>query len=406
MGTAYFFNLPYHGHINPCLPLIQALTRRGERVIFYGPDEFRPATEASGATFRAFNYKEERQGCGLMVLGEWQIRVTEECLGQLVADAHRDAPDYLVVDYACLWGRSLAQHLQLPAVVLHTTTPLPWRYTQAARITIRELRRSAELRRTFMKFLQGDHRLAKRWKLPRIGVPFSLIAPRYGDLRLVLADREMCTNNGEPHPRYIFLGPCVRTSGFSHGEALPPLDDRPLVYVSLGTVWNKRPQFFSTCVDAYRDSDFQVLISHGGGASVAELGPIPSHIHLRTHVDQIDVLRRAAVFLTHGGMNSVCEAALAGVPMLVFPQAVDQFSQANYVRSQGAGIVLTPSDITAEALRQATETVLANPAMRTRSRELGLRLRNNGGAEQAADLITNLSARNTCLFATAGTRPP
>jgi MGT family glycosyltransferase len=405
MGTAYFFNLPYHGHINPCLPIMQALARRGEHVVCYGPDEFRRPVESTGATFRAFNYHEERPGVGLMVLAEWQVRVTEQCMSRLVADARAEHPDYLVIDYACLWGRCLARSLRRPAAVVHSTAPTPYSYALAARITLRELRKSPELRRMFVKFLQADRRLARAWKLPRIGVPFNLVAPRYGELHLVLTDRELSPNSSSFDRRYVFLGPCVRPPGCSHGESLPQFDDRPLIYVSLGTFWNKRPDFFRACVDAFRNASVQVLISLGTGVTSDALGALPPHISVRTHVDQIEVLRRTSMFVTHGGMNSICEAALAGVPMLVFPQAVDQFSQARYIAAQGAGIALTPAEITPQALRAAAERILSDPAMRARSREIGLRLRKNGGAEQAADLILNLPTGTSCSFATAGTRP-
>lgn len=36
------------------------------------------------------------------------------------------------------------------------------------------------------------------------------------------------------------------------------------------------------------------------------------------------MLARAALFVTHGGMNSADEALHAGVPMLVVPQGADQ----------------------------------------------------------------------------------
>ena len=50
MAKSVFFNIPAHGHVNPTLPLVQELLRRGESVIYYVTEEFRPKIEAAGGT--------------------------------------------------------------------------------------------------------------------------------------------------------------------------------------------------------------------------------------------------------------------------------------------------------------------------------------------------------------------
>ncbi len=56
MAKALFFNVPAYGHINPTLPLVQELTRRGETVIYYAMKEFQQRIESTGAQF--LDYKE------------------------------------------------------------------------------------------------------------------------------------------------------------------------------------------------------------------------------------------------------------------------------------------------------------------------------------------------------------
>lgn len=51
-------------------------------------------------------------------------------------------------------------------------------------------------------------------------------------------------------------------------------------------------------------------------------------------------LRQAAVFVTHGGMNSVLEGLHFGVPMVIIPQQVEQFLIGQAVADSGAGLVL------------------------------------------------------------------
>jgi UDP:flavonoid glycosyltransferase YjiC (YdhE family) len=54
MTTYAVLCIPGHGHVNPTLAVAQELVARGERVFYYVDEEFRPAVEATGATFRLY----------------------------------------------------------------------------------------------------------------------------------------------------------------------------------------------------------------------------------------------------------------------------------------------------------------------------------------------------------------
>src|SRR5438094_4525306 len=55
MAKYAMFSTPGHGHVNPTLALAQELVARSEQVIYYLTEEFRPAVEATGATFRPYS---------------------------------------------------------------------------------------------------------------------------------------------------------------------------------------------------------------------------------------------------------------------------------------------------------------------------------------------------------------
>lgn len=54
MSKIVFVEMPAYGHVNPTLPVVQELVRRGEQVIYYVAEEFRPQIEQVGATFRPY----------------------------------------------------------------------------------------------------------------------------------------------------------------------------------------------------------------------------------------------------------------------------------------------------------------------------------------------------------------
>ena len=51
MATAWFFNIPTHGHINPTLPLVTELVRQGDEVTYFAGPRFEEKILATGARF-------------------------------------------------------------------------------------------------------------------------------------------------------------------------------------------------------------------------------------------------------------------------------------------------------------------------------------------------------------------
>ena len=51
MADIAFFCIPAHGHTNPTLPVVRALTDMGHRVTYYSVEPFRSEIEAAGARF-------------------------------------------------------------------------------------------------------------------------------------------------------------------------------------------------------------------------------------------------------------------------------------------------------------------------------------------------------------------
>jgi UDP:flavonoid glycosyltransferase YjiC (YdhE family) len=56
-------------------------------------------------------------------------------------------------------------------------------------------------------------------------------------------------------------------------------------------------------------------MSLGSNVSLEDLGPIPANFIVQASVPQLEILQRAGLFITHGGMNSASEAMYYGVPL-------------------------------------------------------------------------------------------
>lgn len=53
--TALFFKVPGHGHVNPSLPLVAELTRRGHRITYFITEAYRAKVEAAGANVQLYS---------------------------------------------------------------------------------------------------------------------------------------------------------------------------------------------------------------------------------------------------------------------------------------------------------------------------------------------------------------
>jgi UDP:flavonoid glycosyltransferase YjiC (YdhE family) len=143
------------------------------------------------------------------------------------------------------------------------------------------------------------------------------------------------------------------------GEPLPDWwegDERPLVYVSFGSVAGGMPMagaLFGGALQAAADLPARVLLTVGHELDLEGLGPAPPNLHVERWVPQADVFGHASVVVTHGGSGTTLGALAAGLPLIVVPLFADQPDNARRVAAVGAGVVTEP-----DGMREAIETVL------------------------------------------------
>jgi UDP:flavonoid glycosyltransferase YjiC (YdhE family) len=145
---------------------------------------------------------------------------------------------------------------------------------------------------------------------------------------------------------------------------LAALGDRPLVYLTLGTVFNRDLGVFAAVLDGIRDEQVSVVVTVGQNNDPAELGAQPANIVVRRYVPQATLLPHCHAAVIHGGAGTMLGALAAGVPLLCLPQGADQHSNADRVVAAGAGRKLVRDEFTPDAVREATTALLGEPHYR------------------------------------------
>jgi MGT family glycosyltransferase len=165
------------------------------------------------------------------------------------------------------------------------------------------------------------------------------------------------------------------------------LDGRPLIYASLGTLQNGMEGLFRTIAKACAGLDVQLVMSLGGGMEPEALGPLEGNAVVVRFAPQLELLKRATVVITHGGINTVLESLSEGIPMVVMPLGNDQPGVAARVDAHGVGTVLSSHPVRAEKLRKAVKAVLEDGKYRAAARKMQLAMSQVDGLDVAADMI-------------------
>jgi MGT family glycosyltransferase len=144
-------------------------------------------------------------------------------------------------------------------------------------------------------------------------------------------------------------------------QALPP---GSLVYVSLGTVFN-RMDVFRTILDGLRDEPVSVLATVGHDLDPAAFGPQPTHVRIERFVPHDDVLPHASLFITHSSLHTALSALRHGAPLLMVPQGGDQPAHAVRLARHRVGLILRDPANTDPSLRAASKALSAEHVRET-----------------------------------------
>lgn len=398
MAKALFLSLPLHGHTNQTLPLVRELVDRGDEVIYYSSDAFARRIALAGATYQPYQnayLREIKQLPEQFDRLSWLfMKTTAEVLETELVNFRDERPDYILCDSAAPWGRCVGQLLGVPVVTSMSTFAfnrhvLP--LVAASGVRPKSFRAVLSEMRYLVKAFALRRTIRRRHGVTGLGM-MDLFFGR-SDLTVVYTSPEFQPRAETFDGRFHFVGPTIAARGDDLEFPWKSLHHPVLIYVSLGTLFNTDATFFRACFDALGSEGSQVVVSVGSEVAIDALGPIPANCIVRRHVPQLEILRRAAAFLSHGGMNSVSESLYFGVPVVVAPQIGEQGIVGVRVDQLGAGVLLRPRAVTAESIRTSLRRVVAEPAFRSAAARIGDTFRAAGGVRRAADAIMTYTGR-------------
>lgn len=384
MSKIVFFCIPAYGHTNPTLGVVKELTTLGHDVYYYSFYEFQERIEAAGAHFiscDAYDLGMEddknagKVGKDIVYSTELIVRATLAMDDALTKDMKKLKPDVIVGDSVAYWGKLIAMKLHIPFVSSTTTFAFNDKSAAIMKPTIKEIIKMIfDLPKT--KKLLAPLR-EKGYPAENI---LSIVQNDNDTPTIVYTSKEFQPCSETFSDKYAFVGPSLR-------PIQTPFEKKrdTLIYISLGTVNNRHPDFYQNCIEAFKDSSAQVILSVGNDTDLSAFSDLPAHISVEKTVDQMAVLTKANVFLSHCGMNSANEGLAFGVPFVLFPQTPEQGGVARRIEQIGAGYYLKQP--TADGIRQAVDEVLHTPSYREQAKKIAASFETCGGAKEAASAI-------------------
>lgn len=404
MSTGVFLNVSGGGHVIATYGLVGELIRRGERIVYYEAPHFKTDLEALGAEFRPnppfrpysgpltgnrFHHELDLAP----ILTWWAM----EWVPQLLAPIRQLKPDYIVHDSLCIWGKTIARLLNVPAISSVHTPAFNWRFALSSGRYWKDMPSMLQMGyRTLEGFRTIEREFRRTYDLPRTTY-MDTITNRQ-PVNLCHTPRELQPFDHVFDESYHFIG-SVHTRP-TQGNSTFPMDrlgDR-IIYIGFGTICDPGPTFFRNCLRAFHGLGYQVVMILSASTTREDLGEIPDDFlvwSLATDgmAPQLEILPRASLFVMNGGMGGAREAAWNGVPMVAVGTTFETHSISARIADQGAGVQVEP-DATPEQLRTAAMTVLSTPSYREHSARIGEACRTAGGAIRGVDLILDHAKRN------------
>lgn len=401
---------PVSGHLHPFGALGRELIARGHRVTCFQVEDLREKITREGLGFQPIGQSDHPAGSlpqSLQRLGQLQglaaLRFTIAAVARTTTMVCRDAPatlqaagvDALLVDQMEPAGGAIAEHLGLPFVTVCNALAInrdpvapppftPWAYQAAGWARWRNRLGYAVSDWLTAPIEQAVAAYRARWQLPALGSPDESFSRR---AQICQMPRAFDFPRSALPDCFHYVGPIRRALPEPTPFPWDRLDGRPLVYASLGTLQGNNEPVFRCFAQACSGLDVQLVITHGGGLSEAQARGLPGDPLVVGYAPQLALLQRAALTLTHAGLNTVLDSLSFGVPMVAVPITYEQPAIARRIEACGAGLSLTLPQLTDSRLREGIRRVLDEPRHATAAARMATDIAHAGGVVRAADIV-------------------
>ncbi|HEY9761512.1 MAG TPA: glycosyltransferase [Trichocoleus sp.] len=401
---------PYSGHINPQASLARELQARGHRVTFLQLPDLEEKIRSAGVGFCPIGTTLYKPGSLAEMFeqlaklnGIESLQYSVEFCRHMAEIVCQDAPDaiaregieVIICDQLEPVGETIAESLNLPficvscgqAIHRRADVPpffMPWPYENTLGARVRNQVAYYILDRSCRPILQEINRYRRRCNLP----PYRRIYQ--SNTRLAHISQQPPAFDfplSDLPTHFHYVGPLRTPNPQTVSFPFDRLNGKPLIYASLGSIQNTKKDVFYCIAAACEDLDAQLVMTLGGGIPIDALPNLPGSPLLVDYAPQTEILSRASLTITHGGMNTVLDSLSYGVPMVALPITFEQPGTGARIRWTGVGEVIPIDQVNTANLKAAVEQVFTEQSYRQNAKRIQQSIAEAGGASRAAEVI-------------------
>ncbi|NP_001310082.1 uncharacterized UDP-glucosyltransferase YojK-like [Tetranychus urticae] len=200
---------------------------------------------------------------------------------------------------------------------------------------------------------------------------------------------------GPPKENWVRLDSSIRAPETPSFELPEKLKDKPgkLTYVSMGTLASSVIELISMILTPLANSPHRFIVSTGMNGDSIKLH---ENMWGSKFINQLALLPKVDLFITHGGSNSLIEGLTAGKPLIVIPQFDDQLDNAQRIADLGLGVRINLYEFSGEKLLKAIEDVLNDEKIHANVARVSEELKRTDSRDKVISLIEQF-ARNKTL---------
>jgi zeaxanthin glucosyltransferase len=402
--------LPMSSHMNLFPTLTRKLASRGHCITFFGISDNETKARAAGFEFETIESDTLPPGTlghmmhemsrsnhfgALRLQGRFDQLLYRAILTKGHALVQRSSLDGLIVDQAEACGGSVAEAKGFPWVsvcnglCLNSERDVPpfltsWPYSDKWYCMARNRAAYFFLKVATHPTQKLINQYREQWKL----APLSSFNDSFSPFAQICQQpREFDFPRRELPDSFHYVGPIRAPSSTPVAFPWDRLDDRPLIYASLGTLVNRHKQLYLRIAEACSGLNAQLVISLGGGDKTSSYSGLPGSPIVVEFAPQVALLARTTLTITHAGLNTTLESLSQGVPIVAIPITFEQPAIAARIRWTGTGEFVFPARATTGRLRAIIRQVIETPAYQQAAVRMKTIFSTTRGCTAAADII-------------------
>lgn len=388
MKKVVIFSFPHGSHVLPHVIFCEKLIKEDVQIIYYGLEKFfylfGDMQEAKKFEFRKYpQYAEEKytnviteghknyaKNYSLIAVLELIYSLTDLLIDFSVNEINNEEPDFIISDAFAMWGRIGAQVCEKSIVNYYIINILDFK-----RSISKDFRLAMSVSKSVFEGLDKVSRIFaikrkidKKYQIRTIN-PLDFMNPQ-DKFSVVMTSKQFQPNSEIYGENVRFLGPANLEYGNNDVK-------KDIIFISLGTGIISET-FWDDCIEALKHLGFNIVISFGGNP-LNQVNPrylIDNKITIYDILpinDYRDMIKRAVLFISHGGFNSINDAILFQTPLLIFPFTEEQYMNGSIIQNNSCGLLYRDKAMKINALRK-----LAIEAIYSKNIQNGLIHNRNG----------------------------